>query len=553
MSSPTNFAEFKFWELSIPKNSEKKLKMENENTVYHVSNATLGNDVSEGRTTVYFKTKGKKAPICNLINNTLENASLDFIVSRSMNPSFMTKGSNAVFVSGYVQPLVEESDSENAAEVNVAKTDIADVANAVKVTDGKVSAKTSNVQANMEPENENVDVKDEVKRDSQEGIELKAKEESKSTPKEEVKPATKEEAKLGEEPATIKEDTASKKRKLHEVQSSKGNQPPEKKPKKKSKKKKKKHLKTKDETSAIQNNSSGEPIEVEKSIAEKPVVEETETKNKEDKDIVMETKESQEPMEVDEAPVAKSEDTAKVESKAEDKSKKEEIDTEDSKLEAKPSEVEKVLVDNSCAEEKESKSKEVDAGISKLEAQPMEKQGELKTTVEESLKGTPAESQPEVKLEEQEKKVEEDTVKGKPAEQTQEKGKAATASKPKSKSSKKSKKSKKMIKAGKGVTYRVLKKGNAGVNIAKKGDTITLLYVGCLKDGKQFDVNLKEGLTFKLGGEEVIPGIEFGVYGMAPKEKRRIIIPPDQGYGEEGNSEGQIPPNAELHFTVQRK
>merc|ERR1719320_2124008 len=122
-----------------------------------------------------------------------------------------------------------------------------------------------------------------------------------------------------------------------------------------------------------------------------------------------------------------------------------------------------------------------------------------------------------------------------------------------SKLKEKSKKSKKTIDAGEGVKYRVLKKGKAGLNPAQKGDSITLLYVGCLKDGKQFDKNLKEGLTFKIGGDEVIPGIELGVMGMCLNEKRRIIIPPEQGYGEDGASEGAIPPNAELTFTVQRK
>merc|ERR1712060_463711 len=141
----------------------------------------------------------------------------------------------------------------------------------------------------------------------------------------------------------------------------------------------------------------------------------------------------------------------------------------------------------------------------------------------------------------------------KPAEDKSVKETPKKAKDEKEESKPKSKKSKKMIKAGKGVTYRVLKKGKAGLKPAKKGDSITLLYVGCLKDGTQFDKNLKDGLTFKIGGEEVIPGIEPGVMGMCPKEKRRIIIPPEQGYGEDGASEGNIPPNAELHFSVQRK
>jgi len=110
-----------------------------------------------------------------------------------------------------------------------------------------------------------------------------------------------------------------------------------------------------------------------------------------------------------------------------------------------------------------------------------------------------------------------------------------------------------MVKAGKGVKYRVMKRGKIGENPAKKGDLITLLYAGCLKDGTLFDRNLQDGLTFKIGGGDVIPGIEVGVLGMCAGEKRFIIIPADQGYGQEGTKDGNIPPNSELHFTVQRK
>merc|ERR1712060_249932 len=114
--------------------------------------------------------------------------------------------------------------------------------------------------------------------------------------------------------------------------------------------------------------------------------------------------------------------------------------------------------------------------------------------------------------------------------------------KKKSSSKKKSKKAKKMVKAGKGVKYRVMKRGKVGENPAKKGDLITLLYAGCLKDGTLFDRNLQDGLTFKIGGGDVIPGIEVGVLGMCAGEKRFIIIPSEQGYGQEGTKDGNIPP-----------
>jgi len=341
MSSSTSEAEFQFWALTIPKNSEKKLEMENDKSVYHISNATLGNEVSQGRTTIYFNAKGKKAPICNLVDKTLENASLDLIVSRSMNASFTTQGPNAVTVSGYVQPLVDESDTDMPTVFDLPITNGAD---------GAV-----------------------------------------------------EETKQKEKVAPIQEQKESKKRKLDETEAPDVAKASEKKRNKKKRKRKKKNQKADEEASTTQTDKTEEAVvESKKAVNEK--------------------------------------------------------------------------------EDKEEPAKE----------------------------STP-------------------------------------------KKSKSSKKSKKMVDAGKGVTYRVLKKGKEGGKPAKKGDSITLLYVGCLQDGTQFDKNLKEGLTFKIGGDEVIPGIELGVMGMRSKEKRRITIPPEQGYGEDGASEGKIPPNAELTFTVQRK
>jgi len=238
-----------------------------------------------------------------------------------------------------------------------------------------------------------------------------------------------------------------------------------------------------------------------------------------DENSVSQNNISGEPMEVEESPI--DEPPTKNKSKNEEEKGLE----RNTKGSQEPMQVDNAPMDKPPSEDNKSTNSKNDTENCKFEADPKGEAEEREKVEKESVKGTLVKQKPE---------------KEKPAND-------------KTSKSKSSKKSKKMIKAGKGVTYRVLKKGNAGVNKAKKGDTITLLYVGCLKDGKQFDTNLKDGLTFKLGGEEVIPGIELGVYGMSPKEKRRIIIPAEQGYGADGDTEGKIPPNAELHFTVQRK
>lgn len=101
------------------------------------------------------------------------------------------------------------------------------------------------------------------------------------------------------------------------------------------------------------------------------------------------------------------------------------------------------------------------------------------------------------------------------------------------------------------VQVGVLKEGS-GV-AAKTGDTVAVHYVGTLTDGTKFDSSVDRGqpFSFKLGARAVIAGWEIGVNGMKVGEVRRLIIPPQFGYGEAGTPGGPIPPNATLLFEVQ--
>jgi len=353
MSSSAVEANFQFWAIKIPKNSEKKLELKNDKYVYHVSNATLGQGVNRGRTTVFCKANGEKAAICNLMHCSIENASLDLILSRSMNASFVTKGPNEVTISGYIQPLVEDSDSEM----------------------GAADDKTSN----------------------------------------EVPPET-------TAPEQVASETTAPEQVASETKA----------------------------TEVLEKETKAEPIE-------------------------METE-----------------------------SKKRKID-----------EVEEVVNGTNKQQNKRNKSEDNKENKKEMATEEMDKKSANQEDAEKNTK---------VK--------EKDKSKALPRGDRTKKG---------------------YKKVSNGVRYRILKKGEIGVNPTKKGDKVTLHYIGCLKDGTQFDKNLKEGLTFKVGKGEVITGIEIGVRGMFPGEKRRIIIPPEQGYGKEGAGNGKIPPNSELHFTVQRK
>jgi peptidylprolyl isomerase len=94
----------------------------------------------------------------------------------------------------------------------------------------------------------------------------------------------------------------------------------------------------------------------------------------------------------------------------------------------------------------------------------------------------------------------------------------------------------------------VVGKGRA----AKDGDRLTVDYVGVtFTYGDQFDASWDSGnpFTFTLGQGEVIPGWDQGVKGMKPGGRRKLTIPSELAYGEQG-SPPAIPPNEPLVFVI---
>lgn len=89
----------------------------------------------------------------------------------------------------------------------------------------------------------------------------------------------------------------------------------------------------------------------------------------------------------------------------------------------------------------------------------------------------------------------------------------------------------------------------------KKGDKVAIHYIGRLENGSEFDNSYENGepIKFEVGGGMVIPGFDEGVIGMEIGDKKTIVIPPEQAYGERDEryvfdvQKSEFPKDADVH------
>ena len=88
-------------------------------------------------------------------------------------------------------------------------------------------------------------------------------------------------------------------------------------------------------------------------------------------------------------------------------------------------------------------------------------------------------------------------------------------------------------------------------DLAAPGMMYTVHYTGWLEDGTKFDSSVDRGQPFEFpqGMHRVIPGWDQGFEGMHVGGKRRLFVPWQLAYGENGR--GPIPPKANLIFDIE--
>jgi FKBP-type peptidyl-prolyl cis-trans isomerase 2 len=66
-----------------------------------------------------------------------------------------------------------------------------------------------------------------------------------------------------------------------------------------------------------------------------------------------------------------------------------------------------------------------------------------------------------------------------------------------------------------------------------KGKVISLEYTLKLEDNRVVDTNVgKDPLTYTQGANQIVPGVEAALEGMAVGQAKQVVVAPSEGYGD---------------------
>ena len=101
------------------------------------------------------------------------------------------------------------------------------------------------------------------------------------------------------------------------------------------------------------------------------------------------------------------------------------------------------------------------------------------------------------------------------------------------------------------VSVEIYRAGD-GISYPQRGQTVDVEYTAYRADGKLFDSTRPRGrpLSFRIGEEQVIAGLEAAVVTISKGERAKATIPASMAYGSRGFP-GRVPPNMDLLFDVE--
>lgn len=67
--------------------------------------------------------------------------------------------------------------------------------------------------------------------------------------------------------------------------------------------------------------------------------------------------------------------------------------------------------------------------------------------------------------------------------------------------------------------------------VAKNGDTVSVVYRASYQNGTLIDDNNGEPLEFIIGSGQVVSGFNYAVLGMKLNQEKTVTLPPEQAYG----------------------